>query len=151
MSGDTAGMLKGALGLKDALVVKCMTSMKDVFWLNDQSKLSFDVLTEIFKSGHSRIPIFNTADKLGRIECVGLLYVKDLILLDPDDEMPVTQIMNAFKHRLPPMVWKDDSLQHLLEIFVKTSQHLAFVQDVVTNDNRQSNTIAVGGKPSLCR
>ena len=140
-------MLKGALGLKDALVLNCMTEMKDVFWLNDQSKLSFDVLTEIFKSGHSRIPIFNTQDKFGRIACVGLLYVKDLILLDPDDEMPVTQIMNAFKHKTPPIVWKDDTLQHLLEIFVKTSQHLAFVQDVVskTNNNYNSNTIAVAG------
>eukprot|EP01083_Nonionella_stella_P003783 10875_1 len=113
VSGDTAGMLKGALGLKDALVLNCMTEMKDVFWLNDQSKLSFDVLTEIFKSGHSRIPIFNTQDKFGRIACVGLLYVKDLILLDPDDEMPVTQIMNAFKHKTPPIVWKDDTLKHL--------------------------------------
>ncbi len=81
-------MLKGALGLKDELVINCMTVMKDVFWLNEQSKLSFDVLTEIFDS---RIPIFNTQDKFGRIACVGLLYVKDLILLDPDDEMPVTQ------------------------------------------------------------
>ncbi len=140
VSGDTAGMLKGALGLKDAVVYNCMTEMKDVFWLNDQSKLSFDVLTEIFKSGHSRIPIFNTQDKFGRIACVGLLYVKDLILLDPDDEMHVTQIMNAFKHKTPPIVWKDDTLQHLLEIFVKTSQHLAFVQDVVTN--KHSATIS---------
>ena len=144
MSGDTAGMLKGALGLKDALVTNCMTEMKDVFWLNDQSKLSFDVLTEIFKSGHSRIPIFNTQDKFGRIACVGLLYVKDLILLDPDDEMPVTQIMNAFKHKTPPIVWKDDTLQHLLEIFVKTSQHLAFVQDIASNHS--SNTIALNSK-----
>mmetsp|Transcript_46436 Transcript_46436/g.41483 ORF Transcript_46436/g.41483 Transcript_46436/m.41483 type:complete len:731 (+) Transcript_46436:98-2290(+) len=144
VSGDTAGMLKGALGLKDALVTNCMTEMKDVFWLNDQSKLSFDVLTEIFKSGHSRIPIFNTQDKFGRIACVGLLYVKDLILLDPDDEMPVTQIMNAFKHKTPPIVWKDDTLQHLLEIFVKTSQHLAFVQDVARN--HASSTIALNSK-----
>jgi len=143
VSDDTAGMLKGALGLKDALVANCMTEMKDVFWLNDESKLSFDVLTEIFKSGHSRIPIFNTSDKFGRIACVGLLYVKDLILLDPDDEMPVTQIMNAFKHKTPPIVWKDDTLQHLLEIFVRESQHLAFVQDVVRNSNIKSNTLAL--------
>jgi len=145
VSGDTAGMLKGALGLKDAPVENCMTAMADVFWLNDQSKLSFDVLTEIFKSGHSRIPIFNTQDKFGRIACVGLLYVKDLILLDPDDEMPVSQIMNAFKHKTPPIVWPSDSLQHLLEIFVRESQHLAFVQDVVKHKNK-SNTIVLTSK-----
>jgi len=142
---DTERMLKGALGLGDELVLNCMTEMKDVFWLSDTSKLSFDVLTEIFKSGHSRIPIFNTSDKLGRINCVGLLYVKDLILLDPDDEMPVMQIMNAFRHTSPPIVWKDDTLQHLLEIFVRTSQHLSFVQDVATN--RHSKTIALNSRP----
>ncbi len=51
--------------------------------------------------------------------------------------------MCLFKHKTPPIVWKDDTLQHLLEIFVKTSQHLAFVQDVVTNSNKNSNTIAI--------
>ncbi len=49
VSGHTAGMLKVSLGLKDAFVYNCMTEMKDVFWLNDQSKLSFYVLTEILK------------------------------------------------------------------------------------------------------
>ena len=65
--------------------------------------------------------------------------------LDPDDEMPVTQIMNAFPHTTPPIVWKDDTLQHLLEIFVRTSQHLSFVQDVATN--RHSKTIALNSRP----
>ncbi len=37
-------MLKGALGLKDALVINCMTEMKDVFWLNDQKYLNLDIL-----------------------------------------------------------------------------------------------------------
>ncbi len=64
---DTAGMLKGPSGLKDAVVYNCMTKMKDVFWLNGQSKLSFGVFTEIFKSGHIRIA------------CVGLLCVEYLI------------------------------------------------------------------------
>eukprot|EP01084_Bolivina_argentea_P071467 129922_1 len=138
VSGDTATMLKGALGLGDALVQKCMTAIADVFWLSDASKLSFAVLTEIFKSGHSRIPIFNTSDVFGRITCVGLLYVKDLILLDPDDEMPVTQIMNAFQHKTPPTVWKDNTLHELLSIFVRESQHLAFVQDVVVDGDHDN-------------
>eukprot|EP01084_Bolivina_argentea_P071469 129924_1 len=111
--------------------------MSDVFWLSDSSKLSFDVLTEIFKSGHSRIPIFNTSDTV-HIECAGLLYVKDLILLDPDDEMPVSHIMNAFKHKEPPIIGKNDTLQHLLEIFVTESQHLAFVTE--PDSHRAMNT-----------
>ncbi len=28
---------------------------------------------------NARIPIFNTQDKFGRVACVGLLYVKDLL------------------------------------------------------------------------
>ncbi len=74
--------------------------MKDAFWLNDESKLSFDV----FKSRHSRTPIFNT-------HACRIIICKRFNIL--------TQIMNAFQ---------DDTLQHLLN--VKT---LAFVQETVTN------------------
>eukprot|EP01084_Bolivina_argentea_P088729 160205_1 len=89
MRKNTATMLQGALELTDRYVSDVMTEMKNVYWLNENEILTFDLLTKIFKLGHSRIPIFNTQDKFGRIACVGLLYVKDLILLDPDDEMPV--------------------------------------------------------------
>ncbi len=107
----------------NARVYNCMTEMKDVFGLNDQWKLPFDVLTEIFKSGHSHMP----QDKFGRMPCVGLLYVTDLIVLDPDDAMSATQIINAFKQNTPPIAWNDDTLQHL-----------AFVQHIAINKDNAS-------------
>lgn len=45
---------------------------------------------QIIESGHSRIPIY----KDGRTDIVGLLLVKKLIILDPDDNVPINQVMN---------------------------------------------------------
>jgi len=131
---DTASIMKGALELNKKHVKDVYTEMKNVFWLNEEQILSFDVLTKIFKLGHSRIPIFRVEgdeDDIGhRPLCVGLLYVKDLILVDPDDNIPITKVLETFDHhRLPIDVWRTDNLQTCMQTFIETCQHLAFVKD----------------------
>jgi len=92
-------------------------------------------LTEIFKLGHSRIPIFRASDDIiddmnERPFCIGLLYVKDLILVDPDDNIPITKVLETFDHhRLPIDVWKTDDLNEVMQKFTESCQHLAFVKD----------------------
>jgi len=104
------------------------TEMNHVFWLNEDETLTFDLLTKIFKLGHSRIPIFREINKVNY--CIGLLYVKDLILVDPDDNVPITKILQAFDHHHSPIdVWKYDDLQKTLQAFINKRQHLAFVKD----------------------
>ena len=128
MDENTASMLKGALQLNEKKVNSIMTRMNDVFWLNENEKLSFDILSKIFKLGHSRIPIFRTNND-SSILCVGLLYVKDLILIDPDDQIPIIKVLQTFDHHNKPIdVWKEDTLQTTLQLFINSSQHLAFVK-----------------------
>lgn len=56
-----------------------MTPAKDVFMINIRDNLDYNVLKTIFRSGFSRIPVF---DK-DRNDIVGILLTKDLLLIDP--------------------------------------------------------------------
>ena len=76
MDVRTANMMKGALDLQETTVGDVMTKIEDVFWLPSDAKLTFDVLTNIFKSGHSRIPIMKNG-KMGKTRIIeGILYSK---------------------------------------------------------------------------
>lgn len=49
-------------------------------------------LSLIFKSGFSRIPVFAK----DRNDVIGLLFTKDLIFIDPEDETPVKNFVQIF-------------------------------------------------------
>lgn len=138
MSNHTASMLKGALQLNDKLVSDVYTEMRNVYWLNEDEVLNFETLTKIFKLGHSRIPIFRETNKVNY--CIGLLYVKDLILIDPDDNLPISKVLKTFDHHHTPIdVWKYDDLETVLQTFISSRQHLAFVKDKRKHDNPAIN------------
>ena len=42
-------------------------------------RLNFDNMLEIYKSGYTRIPVYDTHPQA----IIGILYTKDLILVDP--------------------------------------------------------------------
>lgn len=58
-----------------------MTPVAEVFSLPQDGVLDYKTISTIFKAGFSRIPIHG-ADKQ---DVIGLLYTKDLILVDPGD------------------------------------------------------------------
>jgi CRP-like cAMP-binding protein len=67
---------------------------------------------------------------------VGLLYVKDLILLDPNEGLPIAAILSLFPRSIES-VFPDVSLKDLLQMFTETGSHLAVVHDVI-NDESES-------------
>jgi len=85
---------------------------------------------EIFKSGYSRIPVF---DK-DRNDIIGLILAKDLIFVDPEDETSVEAFVDLFG-RKPMVVWHDTSLGETLAMFRQEHAHLAIVRDVVSIGN----------------
>ena len=137
MDKSIASMLKGALQLNTKRVSDIYTRMDDVFYLNEHEVLSFEVLTKIFKLGHSRIPVFRqTDDTESKPYCIGLIYAKDLILIDPDDNVPIFKVLETFDHHSTPIdIWKNDNLQTALQLFINTCQHLAFVKEETTASN----------------
>ena len=71
-----------------------------------------------------------------RIDIVGWFHIKDLTLIDPDDEMGVIRLLNLYKHHVA-YCYTTDSLFDMLLEFRNGSTHVAFVLDVVQNDVRQ--------------
>jgi metal transporter CNNM len=60
---------------------------QDVFMLSQETDLNSKVVAEILRSGYTRIPVYaKTRDNV-----VSLLFVKDLALLDPDDNFAVRE------------------------------------------------------------
>ena len=49
--------------------------------LEEDDLLDYDTIADIYRAGHSRIPVHKTND---RGNMIGVLFTRDLILLDPD-------------------------------------------------------------------
>lgn len=73
------------------LVEDVMTPADKVYMLEATRKLTFETILEIYKGGHTRIPVYDGS--ISRDAIVGILYVKDLILVDPDDAIMVRTIV----------------------------------------------------------
>ena len=63
---------------------------------HQQAVLNRTKLTEILEKGHSRIPIYRE----DRENVVGVLLVKDLVLLNPDDNTPLQTVLGFYGRTL---------------------------------------------------
>ncbi|KAJ1444882.1 hypothetical protein M885DRAFT_551676 [Pelagophyceae sp. CCMP2097] len=125
LDDESGNVMRGALEMKDKIVVKVMTPLEDVYMLPESTQLSFKVVREIFEQGFSRVPVF----KGDRANIVGLLFVKDLIFVDPEDETPLSQLLSIF-HRGIQIVDDEDTLDDVLRVFKRGHGHLALVAHV---------------------
>ena len=89
---DEKLVVEGALKL--GTVQDSIIEWKDVVCFDANKKLDALGLLEIFKTGYSRIPIYeDTRDNI-----IGVLLVKALIFCDPDPELTIKQyLMRNFK------------------------------------------------------
>jgi len=130
LNTESAGIMQGALDFSKLEVGKVMTDWKNVFFIYSDIKLGFVALERIFKSGHSRVPVVNRATKFEGEEVIGLLFVKDLILIDPEDEIPVQNIVDTFCHDLK-YVDLTMSVKSVMDEFRHGRSHLAIVRKQV--------------------
>eukprot|EP00750_Incisomonas_marina_P019748 INCI3615.2.p1 GENE.INCI3615.2~~INCI3615.2.p1 ORF type:complete len:815 (-),score=167.88 INCI3615.2:3852-6296(-) len=126
MAEDEAKTIKGALLYSDVTVEKVMTNMERVFCLSEDDELNFERISAIFRTGHSRVPVLSRDDA---DQVVGILLTKDLILVDPDDNMKVSEILEFFK-RAVVNVTPADTLGDVMALFKTGKAHLG----VVTNN-----------------
>lgn len=84
------GILSGALKFKDKTVGQIMTKYEHVFCVDIDSILDFRTIKQIYDSGFSRIPIYEE----DKNNVVGILHVRDLTFIDPEDCIPVRQVSN---------------------------------------------------------
>jgi hypothetical protein len=75
---------------------------------------------------------------------IGLLFVKDLIFIDPEDDVPIRSFIQIFG-RSVHVVWPDDILGDVLAELKKGRSHLAVVRDVNNDDETQDPFYDVKG------
>ncbi|XP_018414812.1 PREDICTED: metal transporter CNNM1 [Nanorana parkeri] len=123
---EELNIIQGALELRTKAVEDVMTPLGDCFMLRSDAVLDFATVSEILRSGYTRIPVFE-GDL--RANIVDILFVKDLAFVDPDDCTPL-QTITRFYHRPLHCVFNDTHLDAVLEEFKKGKSHLAIVQRV---------------------
>lgn len=138
---ETGNAVGGALKYQDRTVEDVMTPIGSVFMLDGDERLSFATIAKIFKSGYSRIPVYrnNSKDNI-----MGLLMVKDLIFVDPEDETPVKHLVQIFGRSLH-VVWPTDDLGSVLRELKQGRSHMALVRDVNKNDSDQDPFYEIKG------
>ncbi|XP_032796850.2 unextended protein [Daphnia magna] len=123
---EEINIISGALELRKKTVGNIMTRLDDIFMLNYESVLDFETVSEILKQGFSRVPIYDRV----RNNIVGLLFIKELALVDPEDAVPVKTLCK-FYQRECNFVFDDTTLDVVFKDFKEGHKgHMAFVQRV---------------------
>ena len=125
LDAEEGEIMYGAMSYKDKEAQEIMTPIENVYMLPVTSKLTFKLIREIFESGFSRIPVWGKDHN----DIVGLLFVKDLIFIDPEDATPLLNFVHIFGRGVHK-VWPDSKLGDVLKLFKMGRGHLALVQDV---------------------
>ncbi|KAM8923824.1 metal transporter CNNM1 isoform 2-T2 [Pelodytes ibericus] len=123
---EELNIIQGALELRTKAVEEVLTPLGDCFMLRSDAILDFSTVSEILRSGYTRIPVYEGED---RANIVDILFVKDLAFVDPDDCTQL-QTVTRFYHRPLHCVFNDTRLDAVLEEFKKGKSHLAIVQRV---------------------
>lgn len=123
---DEVNIISGALELRKKTVAEVMTHLEDAFMLSIDAILDFETVSEIMKSGFSRIPVYEG----DRHNVQKLLFIKDLALIDPDDNTPLRTLCEFYQNPCFH-VFEDETLDKMFKRFKGGQQgHMAFVQRV---------------------
>ena len=125
---DEINIVTGALRLKQKCVKEVMTYIDDCYMLPIETSLNFETVSEIKEQGYSRIPVYRG----DRANIVHILFAKDLLFIDPDDEKPIEEVCKFYKNEVN-FVYYDTSLTEMLDEFKSGEKgHMAVVQQVNT-------------------
>ena len=117
---DEERIIKGALSFSEKTVEDVMTPRTVVYALALDANLDGNLLNKIKREGFTRIPVYKeTID-----DVVGILYTKDLINIKLN-----IKIKDVYKKQNILFVKKEEKLDVLLNMFIKSKVHLAFVKD----------------------
>lgn len=117
LSADELRILKHSLSFGDKTVHDVMTPRSVANTVEQDAVLSPILLDELHKSGHSRFPVLTPDGQTAS----GILYVKDLI--DVKAHTKVSEVMHTPIH----YVNEERELDHVLQAFIRTKQHLFLV------------------------
>eukprot|EP00092_Neocalanus_flemingeri_P017590 GFUD01019031.1.p1 GENE.GFUD01019031.1~~GFUD01019031.1.p1 ORF type:complete len:1105 (+),score=307.53 GFUD01019031.1:114-3428(+) len=123
---DEVNIVTGALVLKQKTVKDIMTHIDDCYMLPLDSVLNFKTVSEIKDQGYSRIPVYNGE----RTNIVNILFTKDLLFIDPDDDKPLKEVCKFYSNEVNT-VYDDTILTDMFDEFKSGEKgHMAIVQEV---------------------
>jgi ankyrin repeat/SOCS box protein 13/metal transporter CNNM len=124
LTQDECMIIQGALDLRNKCASECMTSIEDAFMLDYNDVLDEHTMSSIASAGHSRIPVY-MGDRHKDPQVVGMILVKNLIMVSPADKTPIREITL----RRMPTVPTNEGLYDLLNLFQEGRRHMAMVVD----------------------
>lgn len=139
-------VIKGALEFREKIVSTAMLSLDKVFMLSTNTVLDENSMQKILSVGHSRIPVYETSNE----NIVGVLLVKTLLCLNPQDKIQLKQIINSKYIRAVHKVYDIMPLYELLNIFQTGKSHLSIVyrsegnlENIVEEPNQESKILGI--------
>ncbi|KAF4656273.1 Metal transporter cnnm2, variant 2 [Perkinsus olseni] len=140
LDDETGKVMQGAL--KTLHEMKIMTPVEDVFMLPIEAVLDYKTVTQIFQCGFSRIPVYRgTMNNI-----VGVLFTKDLILVDPDDATPLSAFLQIFA-RCMEVLEESQSVSSAFRRFRSGGSHMGLVRKVAPGDSGRSSKPSLKGSP----
>ncbi|KAL0351873.1 UNVERIFIED_CONTAM: DUF21 domain-containing protein [Sesamum calycinum] len=119
LTHDETTIIAGALELTEKTAKDAMTPIAKAFSLDLDGTLNLETLNAIMTMGHSRVPVYYKNPN----NIIGLILVKNLLAVDPDDSVPLRKMLI----RKIPRVSENMPLYDILNEFQKGHSHLAVV------------------------
>ncbi|XP_048502152.1 DUF21 domain-containing protein At2g14520 isoform X2 [Beta vulgaris subsp. vulgaris] len=119
LTHDETTIIAGALELTEKTARDAMTPIAKTFAIEINSKLDRDTMKLILDNGHSRVPVYYE----NPTNIIGLVLVKNLLTVNPDDNVPVKDVTI----RKIPRVSENMPLYDILNEFQKGRSHMAVV------------------------
>ncbi|CAI9718901.1 Hypothetical predicted protein [Octopus vulgaris] len=129
LSNDEVLIIKGALDMKTKTAEDAMLTLEHVVMLSVDDCMDYSTIAKL-STGHSRIPIYQGCKQ----NILGILLVKNLILLDPKDSISVNKLIDSSAFRSVPIVPSNTPLFDLLNLFQTGKSHLCIVREQIPGD-----------------
>eukprot|EP01105_Mastigella_eilhardi_P027376 TRINITY_DN8411_c0_g1_i2.p1 TRINITY_DN8411_c0_g1~~TRINITY_DN8411_c0_g1_i2.p1 ORF type:complete len:394 (-),score=75.76 TRINITY_DN8411_c0_g1_i2:382-1563(-) len=123
LTSDEVGIITGALEMRDKTVSIVMTPLNYVFMLSADNPVDSVTRKLLHEKGHSRVPIFQAS----RDRVIGMLLVKDLIVVNDDPARPL--FVGDLPLKRLPQVPAAMPLCDALNLFQTGRSHMALVTD----------------------
>lgn len=138
-------LLTGALEYSSKTVKDVMTSVDKVYMIDASTRLNFENMLDIYRSGFTRIPAFEGS----RQNIIGILYVKDLILLDPDDEIEVKTVITFHGRAGVRFILDSTPLSEVFRLFKQSVYHMMIAVNLKLPEGQELSALtSLGGTGS---
>ncbi|GAB2219376.1 hypothetical protein Drorol1_Dr00007011 [Drosera rotundifolia] len=119
LTHDETTIIAGALEMSEKTAGDAMTPISETFAIDINAKLDRETMNSILENGHSRVPVYYEETT----NIIGVILVKNLLTIDPDDAVPVKSVTIRRIPRVPESM----PLYDILNEFQKGYSHMAVV------------------------